>query len=134
MDAFPADIRSGDGEQRTGMICPDCSGSLVVRAIGDDVRDHARLVFKCRVGHAYGLEDLLVGKEEHIERTIWAAVFAYEEIAAILRDVARRDGRDTDGIDDAQTQRRIERAEQIARGLRGLIDRDESIRVTSRFD
>jgi two-component system, chemotaxis family, protein-glutamate methylesterase/glutaminase len=134
MDAFPADIRSGDGEQRTGMICPDCSGSLVVRAIGDDVRDRARLVFKCRVGHAYGLGDLLVGKEEHIERTMWAAVFAYEEIAAILRDAARRDGRDADGIDDAHAQRRIERAEQIARGLRDLIDRDESIRLKNAAD
>jgi len=129
MDAFPADIRSGDGEQRTGMICPDCSGNLVVRSIGDDVRDRARLLFRCRVGHVYGLEDLLVGKEDHLERTMWAAVFAYEELAAILRDLARRDGSDTDGIDDGQSRRRIERAEQIAEGLRGLLHRDESIRL-----
>jgi hypothetical protein len=129
VDAFPADIRSNDGEQRTSMICPDCSGSLVVRAIGDDVRDRARLLFRCRVGHVYGLEDLLVGKEEHLERTMWAAVFTYEELAAILRDLARRDGPDSDRIDDEQARRRIERAEQIAEGLRGLLHRDESIRL-----
>jgi hypothetical protein len=60
---------------------------------------------------------------------MWAAVFAYEELAAILRDLARRDGPDSDRIDDEQAQRRIERAEQIAEGLRGLLHRDESIRL-----
>jgi hypothetical protein len=134
MDAFPADIRSNDGEVPTGMICPDCSGNLVVRAIGDDVRDRARLVFKCRVGHSYGLEELLTGKEAHIERSMWAAVFAYEELVALLRDLARRDGLDTDAVDDEQRRRRMERAEQIAKGLRALIDRDESIRLKNSPD
>jgi len=131
MDAFRADIRSSDGEVPTGLICPDCSGNLVVRAVGDDISDYSRLVFKCRVGHAYGLEELLIGKEVHIERSMWVAVFAYEELVALLRDVLSRNTADNHGIDDEQYRRRIERAQQIAAGLRALIDRDEAIRLTS---
>lgn len=129
MDAFPADIRGSDGEVHTGMICPDCSGNLVVRAIGDDVTDRGRLVFKCRVGHIYGLDELLVGKEAHIERSMWAAVFAYEELAALLRDLAGREVGGSDAVHDDQRRRRLERADEIAQHLRGLIDRDESIRL-----
>ena len=129
MDAFRADIRSSDGEVPTGMICPDCSGNLVVRAVGDDIRDRSRLVFQCRVGHAYGLEELLIGKEAHIERSMWRAVFAYEELVALLRDVLSHDAAADHAIDDEQFRRRIERAEQIAGGLRALINRDETIRL-----
>lgn len=131
MDAFPSSIRAHDGELPTGMICPDCSGNLVVRAIGNDVGDRTRLVFKCRVGHAYGLEELLVGKEAHIEASMWVAVFAYEEFAAILRNLLSRDGPDADVIDDDQYRRRIEHAERTAKALRALIDGDESIRLKS---
>jgi hypothetical protein len=129
MDAFPPEIRSTDGERPTGMICPDCGGSLVVRAIADDVRDGDGLVFTCRVGHVFGLEDLLRGKEAHIERSMWSAVFAYEELVAILRNLESRDGPETDGIDGEERRRRLESAEQIAAGLRALIQRDEAIRL-----
>jgi hypothetical protein len=134
MDAFPPGIRTSDDEVMTGMICPDCSGNLVVQAIGDDLRDRARLVFKCRVGHSYGLQELLIGKETHIERSMWAAVFAYEELAALLRNLAWRGGPDTDTIEDEQFRRRIERAEQIAEGLRALMQRDEVIRLKNPAD
>ena len=131
MRAFPADIRSNDGDAPSGIVCPDCNGNIVVGAIEDGAADRRRLVFKCRVGHVYGLEELLIGKEAHIERTMWSALFAYEELAAILRDLGQRGGPDTDAVDDDERRSRIERADGIAAALRALIDRDESIRLTN---
>ena len=68
MDEFPRDISPVDGQATTTIICSDCGGNITVRAVGEDVSDSSRLVFQCRVGHAYALDELLSGKEQHVER------------------------------------------------------------------
>jgi len=62
MEPFPPELRPSDGEQRSGLICPDCGGSISVRAQGRGL-----LIFECRVGHLYTTEEMLIGKEAHIE-------------------------------------------------------------------
>lgn len=83
MFAIPPRLDSEAGDQLTGIGCPECPGALEVRCEGE----RGYLVFTCRIGHAYSADDLLVGKEKAVEDRLWAAVLAFEEIAAILGDL-----------------------------------------------
>ena len=134
MDEFPRDIRPSDGQRPTTIICPDCGGNILVRAIGEDVSDNARLMFQCRVGHAYALDELLIGKEHNIERAMWAALYAYEELGGILRTIGWHNGRDTDAIPDPQYHERTLRADEIAAAVRALIERDAVIKMKPDVD
>jgi len=71
-----------DGESRlTGLACPDCAGSLLVRV-------HRKVVtFFCWIGHEYSLGEMLAAKEEVIERRLWIACSSLEEIAIILEQL-----------------------------------------------
>ena len=120
MDAFPPDITPADGQQPTSLICPDCGGSITVKAID------GLLAFECRVGHAYSLEDMVVGKEAHIEYTMWAAVHAYAEMAALLRNVGERNG-SRPWVPDAERVRRLEQAEAHAKNVRQIIESDRRL-------
>src|SRR5688572_3805618 len=76
MYAIPPDVRSDETPRVTGLVCPDCGGSLEVQAEG-----HARrLSFACRVGHRFALGELLVAKEEQLEEKLWAAAAALDEL------------------------------------------------------
>ena len=86
MPTFPAHLGSSDGEQRTDLICPNCGGAIRVRAEGS----RGALAFECMVGHLYTLDAFLMGKEEHIEDAMWAALYAYQEMASFLSDLAAR--------------------------------------------
>jgi hypothetical protein len=121
MDAFPNNITPVDGERHTGMVCPDCGGALVVRAEGP----HHHLVFRCRVGHIYGLEDMLLGKEERLEEAMWSAVYAAEELAAFLDDTGNR----IPTLDDDGRRARIAHLRANARSLREVIANDRSIKL-----
>src|SRR5262245_7711854 len=69
-----------DGESRlTGLGCPDCAGSLFVR-----VFHHKVVTFFCWIGHEYSLGEMLAAKEEAIERRLWVAYSALEEIGLVL--------------------------------------------------
>src|SRR5215510_8711751 len=71
-----------DGEQRvTGLGCPDCAGSLLVRV------NHRVVTFFCWIGHEYSLGEMLAAKEEALERRLWVAYSALEEIAIILDEL-----------------------------------------------
>ena len=69
-------------EQITGLSCPECFGVLNVRAVGT----HRALRFRCRTGHAYSLDEVIVGKEHVIEEHLWAAITALDELATLLRE------------------------------------------------
>lgn len=59
--------------------CPECNGILW------EMREGEILRFRCRVGHAFGAESLLVSKKEELEGALWAALRALEERAALHR-------------------------------------------------
>lgn len=69
----------GGSETPSGLACPECGGSLFERT------DTELIHFRCRIGHAYSPETLLAEQEQSLEATLWAAVRALEENAALAR-------------------------------------------------
>ncbi len=68
----------------SGYICPDCSGTLYL------VEDAALLRFRCRVGHAWGAENLLQRQGLSVEGALWVALRSLEEKADLCRRLAER--------------------------------------------
>ncbi len=120
MDALPRELGPRGSEHFTGLVCPDCSGSMVVQKIDDS------LLFRCRVGHRYTVDEVLMAKEEEIERALWMATYRFEEMAAFLRGL---EGYDVGGLDvsSAARARRIESATRQAGAIRTVIERDEPL-------
>ena len=69
----------------TSFTCPECSGAIKEIEEGDGRR------YRCRVGHAYTLDDLLVEKTTVLQDTLWMALQTLEERAAMLSSMARDD-------------------------------------------
>jgi two-component system chemotaxis response regulator CheB len=78
-----ADRRTQPGIPST-MSCPECHGVLW------EVRDEELVKFRCRVGHAYSDEALLVHQGENLEAALWTALRALEEHSALARRLAVR--------------------------------------------
>lgn len=68
----------------TALTCPACGGVLNER---DDSTPGG---FRCQVGHAYSEESLLASQTESLEASLWAALRALEERAALLERLAHR--------------------------------------------
>jgi two-component system chemotaxis response regulator CheB len=66
------------------MSCPECQGTLW------EVKDENLVRFRCRVGHAYSDEALLVHQSEQLEAALWTALRALEEHSALARRLAAR--------------------------------------------
>jgi two-component system, chemotaxis family, protein-glutamate methylesterase/glutaminase len=62
--------------------CPECGGTLWELHEGNLMR------FRCRVGHAFSAQSLLVEQSEQIEDAFWAALRALEESASLARRMA----------------------------------------------
>jgi two-component system chemotaxis response regulator CheB len=77
------DRRTQPGMPST-MSCPECHGVLW------EVKDDELVSFRCRVGHAYSDEALLVHQSENLEAALWTALRALEEHSAQARRLARR--------------------------------------------
>jgi hypothetical protein len=84
MRVLPPDLEPRAEQSITAMGCPDCPGTLQVRAEGE----RGLLRFECRIGHVYSLDELLLAKEGKAEERLWTAVLAFEEMAALLEDLA----------------------------------------------
>ena len=85
VDPVPVDS-DPEPDQVTPFTCPDCGGTLSLEEREGIER------FRCRVGHAYSAAALAVGKDEALEKALWAAVVALEERADLDDRVARRLG------------------------------------------
>ena len=93
--------------QASGFTCPECNGSLW-ESQEDDV-----LRFECRVEHKYGFDTLLEAKAQEVEASVWAAVNALEERAALLRKSANRARTRTATLTTQElTGRMLEQAEE----------------------
>jgi two-component system, chemotaxis family, protein-glutamate methylesterase/glutaminase len=84
--------------------CPDCGGTLWETEEGGTVS------YRCRVGHAYTMNSLLVRHVDSLERILWSAYRALEERSAMSRRVARR----LAGRQRFESAGRIERQAEIA--------------------
>ena len=66
------------------VTCPECHGPLWELGKADLVH------YRCRVGHVYAADALLLGKGEAIESALWVALEALEERRELLAKVAER--------------------------------------------
>ena len=119
MEGLPERLPPDGVDVFTGLVCPDCRGSLAVRLH----RLHA--AYTCRVGHAFSTDELIAGKEAALESRMWEAVYAFEELAVLLSDldrhgVARRIGREA-------CRRRAGQAQEQAARLRSIIQVDRPV-------
>jgi two-component system chemotaxis response regulator CheB len=64
--------------------CPECKGALW------ELDDKQVLRFRCHVGHALTADSLAADQSEALEATLWAAVRAFEERAALGDRMADR--------------------------------------------
>jgi two-component system chemotaxis response regulator CheB len=119
MDALPPDL--GPSETRTtGLTCPECPGVLEMSVLGDGGALH----FRCRIGHTYAFGELVAAKEELIERWLWSAVTAFDELAQLLEDAARYATRYGEAWLAGPHDERVARCRRQAAALRDLIRSD----------
>jgi two-component system chemotaxis response regulator CheB len=78
-----ADRQTQPGVPST-MACPECHGVLW------QTNEEELVQFRCRVGHAYSAEALLVHQSEQLEAALWTALRALEEHSALARRLAAR--------------------------------------------
>jgi two-component system chemotaxis response regulator CheB len=74
------------GGPPTSFTCPECQGPLWQVEEGDVAR------YRCRVGHRYSEESLLIEQGTAVEAALWSALEALEERAEFLKRVAHRHG------------------------------------------
>jgi two-component system, chemotaxis family, protein-glutamate methylesterase/glutaminase len=68
---------------QTGIAWPGCSGTLIV------FLRRRFAAFRCRIGNAYSLPEVLAAKEDILERRLWEAVSSLEELADFLETASR---------------------------------------------
>jgi two-component system chemotaxis response regulator CheB len=104
------------------LTCPDCGGSLRESRIDGVIH------FRCRTGHAYSPETLLVKQSDVVDAAIWAAVRALQENADLARRMERRLQQTGMAAKMAHEryERRAQEAERHAEVLRRLLVEDKS--------
>lgn len=80
-DALEDDARPGTP---SGYSCPGCHGSLF------EIQEAEVVRYRCRVGHAYGVESLLAHQGDAVESALWTAMMALKERAVLSRRMADR--------------------------------------------
>jgi two-component system chemotaxis response regulator CheB len=118
-DTTADEIAMSDRQRQPGlpstMSCPECHGVLW------EVNDEELVQFRCRVGHAYSAEALLVHQSEQLEAALWTGLRALEEHSALARRLAARaEGRGHRYSASAFTEQATD-AEQHASVIRGVL-------------
>jgi two-component system, chemotaxis family, protein-glutamate methylesterase/glutaminase len=99
------------------MTCPECHGTLW------EVKDEELVRFRCRVGHAYSDEALLVHQSEQLEAALWTALRALEEHSALARRLAGRAGSRGHAHSASSFTEQAMDAEHHASVIRHVLDR-----------
>jgi two-component system, chemotaxis family, protein-glutamate methylesterase/glutaminase len=104
------------------LTCPECGGSL------RESRVDGVIHFRCRTGHAYSPETLLVKQGDVVDAAIWAAVRALQENAELARRMDRRLQQTGMAAKMAHEryERRAQEAEHHAEILRRLLMQDKA--------
>jgi two-component system chemotaxis response regulator CheB len=78
-DTFIKQLEGDEPGQAVELACPLCSGVMTEAQRG------AYHHFRCHVGHAFSLDNLVSEQREAVERALWAAMRALEKNAALNR-------------------------------------------------
>ena len=98
----------------SGLTCPDCGGALFEKPGEQPVH------YRCRTGHAYSPESLMARQSGSLDATLWAALRALEENAALARRMVRRVGQHGDRGSE-RYEKRASDAEKHAKILREIL-------------
>jgi two-component system chemotaxis response regulator CheB len=104
--------------QASGFTCPECGGALWEKL-------DSPLHFRCRTGHAYSPETLLAKQADNLEGTLWAAVRALEENAALARRMEKRMRQAGNETVRTRYEHRAQAAEAHADALRRIFYTEE---------
>ncbi|MFL5312840.1 MAG: chemotaxis protein CheB [Myxococcales bacterium] len=99
--------------------CPSCGGVL------NEVHDGNILRFRCRVGHAYGAASLSAEQQDQLEASLWAAMRALEDQAALSDRLAQRARERGHTRTATQFDDRGSAAREHASNLRDVLNRAE---------
>ena len=110
-----ASDHDADDPDLTAMTCPECGGTLWLPD------DYGVPRFRCRVGHTFSFESLMMGKRTALEHALWAAVVALEERADLALRVMKRLKGTVPTAQLGRYQRDADSAGEQATFLRGLI-------------
>jgi two-component system chemotaxis response regulator CheB len=102
----------------SAFTCPECSGPLWEVSEGDLVR------YRCRVGHAYSEDSMMIEQGSAVEAALWSALEGLEERADFLERMSARHFENRRQLHDrfaGAAEDARERAELIRRalGIRG---------------
>jgi len=123
--SIPDELPPDGVEAQTGVACPDCSGTLTITIRKDSA------AFRCRIGHAYSLVEVLAVMEEMVERRLWEVVASLEELADLLDAASRHQ---LNSLDRRAAQMRSAGARDHALTLRAVIDAERPLDASRRDD
>ncbi|MBW4419962.1 MAG: chemotaxis protein CheB [Myxacorys californica WJT36-NPBG1] len=112
-----AELEQGEHpETSPSMVtCPDCGGVLW------ELRSNGLIRYRCHAGHAYSSDSLLSEQADLVETSLWSAVRALEEKAALAERMAKQAREQKRMLSEAQFLRRAEESRQQADVVRGVI-------------
>lgn len=117
--AFVVDARADPAREEvadlTPLTCPECGGTLW------DRQDYGAERYRCRVGHTFSADGLMLGKQAALESALWAAIVALDERAEVSRRIAIRLQETGRSSQLARYQADTKAAEDRAVTLRSLI-------------
>jgi two-component system chemotaxis response regulator CheB len=118
----PGDVLALGPDRPSGppspFTCPECHGPLWEVSEGDLVR------YRCRVGHGYSEDSMIIEQGSTVEAALWSALEALEERAEFLSRVSARHGEERPRLHNrfaGAAEDARDRAELIRRalGIRG---------------
>lgn len=82
-EGIPDNLRTGHiPGPPSPYTCPDCGGAMW------ELEDGKLLRFRCHTGHGFTADSLSAGQGEAVDHTLWSALRALEEQAALRRRMA----------------------------------------------
>lgn len=99
----------------TGLSCPACHGAMFELEGAPSPR------YRCRVGHAWSPESLLVAQSESVDVALWTALRAVEELASLSKELVELNGPQGDSEVVDRHKVRIDASNRTAEQIRQLL-------------
>jgi two-component system, chemotaxis family, protein-glutamate methylesterase/glutaminase len=99
--------------------CPECGGSLW------ELEDGKLLRFRCHVGHGFTADSLSTQQDDELEQTMWTALRALEEQAALRRRMAQHAEHVGRRVTARELETRAKDAERRASSLRRMLMQEQ---------